>query len=335
MINITHISQNFLHNGGAEIFLRDFSTELIKHECFIRQSICVDVNRYNKEFCNTFPHPVIVGGRSEIQKAILNNDVIICWGHIKLNTMNLSKPRLCIFNACAEVPEQIRECDQLITNIIACSNKTANAVALNYHHKVIYPGINTSKFSITEDRKSLRAKLGVEENCFLVGMIARTEFQKRQHWLIDCVNKLQCDNIKAIFVGDGPALQQYKQKGGKNCIFVGHQSDVSNWWNIIDAYCLLSEKEGCSAALFESMYFKVPIISTPVGSAQDFLNDTNSIVVNSESELMSVISSINHKLNLKEMADNCHKTFQIYGSIETTAYEWSKYIKLCLKKQFI
>jgi len=102
MIRITHIGQRFIHNGGAEIFLRDFSVHLSKLGCTITQSICTDANLYEQSFCESFPHPVIIGGEKEISQAILRNDVIVCWGNINLNSMNLPMPQISIFNACAE-----------------------------------------------------------------------------------------------------------------------------------------------------------------------------------------------------------------------------------------
>ena len=142
---ITHIGQKFLHNGGAEIFLRDIS-KLFKNKNFeIRQSICTQKKFYEKEFCETFPHPVIIGDQEEITNAINMGDVILIWGHLRLNEMKLPKPEICIFNACAEVKEQLEGCSNYVTHIIACSTKTASVMCENYAHTVILPGIETKK----------------------------------------------------------------------------------------------------------------------------------------------------------------------------------------------
>lgn len=320
---ITHIGQYFLHNGGAEIFLNSLSKLLP-----FKQSICTDCNLFDPDYCKNFNHKVILGGEKEIAKAIIDDDVIICWGNIKLNLMNLPMPRLCIFNVCAEVQDQINNSDKYINHFIVCSKYTAKTLNLTKKHTIIYPGIDKERLNKTIN---LKPKFNNKLN---IGMIGRLEDQKRQHWLLNLSKKYKKYNF--IFVGDGPNFEKLKSLSGDNCYFVGHiQNEIGNWWGLLDFYCLLSEKEGCSAALFEAMYTKTPIITTPVGSANDFLNNKNSIIINSEQELDLILSNIEN-INTKCLTEEAYKIYEKYGDINKTANSWATLIeKLLCQKRFI
>lgn len=323
-MKITQVGQRFIHNGGAEIFLRELSKQFV-HDITFRQSICTHKHLYEKEFCDTFPHPVIIGGKDEIETAIREGDVIICWGNVNLNSMDLTKPKVCIYNACAETRNQIQTSLNYITHAIACSTKTAHAVCHDVPHTIILPGISTERLTITESRSEKRQKLGIKDTDFLVGMISRIEAQKRQSWLVEAMRRAD-NNTKAIFVGDGPMLQELKENSPSNCLFVGHKNDVGNWWNILDCYCLLSTNEGCPAALFEAMYCKVPIISTLVGSAADLLNNENSIIISESEDLQAAIKTIRQR-DRTQMVNLAYTKFQKHGEIKKTAYRWMNLIR--------
>jgi len=320
---ITHIGQRFIHNGGAEIFLRELSAKYFQKEIKFRQSICTDHRLYEKKFCDTFPHPVIIGGEKEITEAIEQGDALICWGNVNLNSMNLPQPKICIYNACAEVRLLLETSKKYITHAIACSTKTANTVCYDVPHSIILPGISTDRLA-ANNSKGLRKILGVADDEFLIGMIARLEDQKRQSWLIDAMRGQE--KTKAIFVGDGPRLQSLKNSAPSNCLFVGHKENIGNWWSILDCYCLLSTNEGCSASLFEAMYLKVPIICTPVGSVCDLLDENSSIVVNNFKEFRKAIYEIK-KRDKNKMTKLAFQKFEKYGKIKKTAYRWQNLLR--------
>lgn len=338
-VNITHICTRFVCNGGAEIFLKDLSCEF-NDEIKFRQSICLEHNYYDDDFCNSFPHPVVKGGLKEINDAIVNEDVIIFWSDINLNNSNLPKPKICIYNLCSEHETEIINSNKYINHIIACSTKVTEICKRHsIDYSLILPGISTtsSRLKITENKETKRASLGINKNDFLIGMIARLDDNKRQLELIKVMNCIKYDKIKAIFIGDSNSpnnnyLDYLKSNStGDNCIFIPHQINIGNWWQILDCYCMLSRSEGCSAALFESLYFKVPVISTPVGSYLDILNSKNSIIINDcKQDLFSaIIKMYNLSLNksrLTLLKSNEHEMFLRHGDIRQTASKWKELI---------
>jgi glycosyltransferase involved in cell wall biosynthesis len=329
---ITHVGQRFIHNGGAEIFLRSLSKHM-NGEVQFRKSICTHPAMYDKNFCDTFPHPVIVGGEKEIADAINDGDTIICWGNVNLNSMELPSPTSCIFNACADVRYQLELCDKYVDYVIACSTQTASAVCYDKPHTIILPGIEVKRLSSKENKFHKRRNLGIEDHDFLVGMIARIDEEKQQFLLVEAMRQLQNKNIKAIFVGDGPKMEYLKSQSPPNCLFVGHQDDIGEWWNILDCYCLLSLREGCPASLFEAMFCKVPIISTQVGSVGDLLDKNNSIIIDDLETLTKAIAKIQNGDN-SSMVQSAFDKFFEHGLVEDTAEAWTKIIRknICLKK---
>lgn len=333
-VNITHIGQRFLHNGGAEIFLKGLSKLLEKTNVRIKKSICTQEEFYEEDFCKTFPHPVILGREKEIAQAINDGDVLVIWGNLKLNQMKLPKPRLCIFNACVEAPEQLSGCSNYVDHVIACSTRTSKLICNNIANSIILPGIDKSRMIATESREKIRNLLGIKDDDFLVGMIARIDSQKRQDWLIDAMSQIKDKKIKAIFVGDGPNLHSLSQRKVNNCMFVGHKDDIANWWLALDCYCLLSEVEGCPASLFEAMYMRVPVICTNVGSVPDLLTNKEAIIINNKSELVDAIYKIKYQCDLD--LESLYKKFLKYGDINQTALSWKMLIKkLYSMKSFI
>lgn len=335
---ITHIGPRFLPNGGAEIFLRDFCKEF-NGDIKFRQSICLDHNCYDENFCGTFSHPVIRGGEKEIVEAIYQKDIIISLGYVPLNDMNLPKPEICIYNLVADHEGGILKSNKYINHIVACSTQVSKICGRhNINYSVILPGIATDsdRLKVTEDRNLKRLSLGIKENDFLIGMIARLDDNKRQLALIKVMNLIKEERIKAIFIGNedfGDSYLDYLKSNSirNNCIFIPHQEKIGNWWNILDCYCMLSQFEGCSAALFESLYFKVPVISTAVGSHLDILTEKNSVLINDVSrDLFGAIIKIHNltlnKARLNILKDNSYKTFLKFGDIKQTAIQWKDLI---------
>jgi len=302
-----------------------------------RQSICVGIDFYDKKFCDTFPHPVIVGGEKEISNSIKNGDVIVCWGDINLNSMNLPTSISCVFNACAEVRSLLESCDKYVNHVIACSTRVASTVCYDKPHTVILPGIDVKRLMAKESRLKKRLSLKIGDDDFLVGMIARIDDQKQQQMLVDAMKKIQDPNIKAIFVGSGPKMNYLIDENISNCLFVGHQTNIGEWWNILDCYCLLSTSEGCSASLFEAMFCEIPIITTLVGSVDDILDKYSAIMISDINELIEAIYKIKNDGIGSSMVKVAKEKFYQYGDIEHTAKSWEKLIKrlTCTKKLFI
>ena len=80
-------------------------------------------------------------------------------------------------------------------------------------------------------------------------------------------------------VGDGPqreALEALARELGiaDRVRFAGNQSDVAPWLQSLDLFCLPSyANEGVPQALMQAMACGLPVISTPVGSIAEIVQD--------------------------------------------------------------
>jgi len=333
---ITHIGRKFLRNGGAEIFLRSIAShEMFQGDLQFRQSLCIDRNFYDKEFCETFTHPVYLGGKNEINKAIENEDIILFWGDIQLNNLGIKKPKVCILFVCSEEPNIVSKNSDYITHCIASSKRAALISCGNIPYTVIHAGFDKTRLTPTETRDSQRKKMNLNDDDFLVGMISRIGDNKRQFWLMEAIQKIKSEKIKAVFVGGGKDLKKLKNMNVRNCLFVGHQDDVANWYLSMDAFCILSKSEGGPTTLFESSYMRVPLIHTEFAFTKELCNSYNSFFVRDVKDLVEVIKTMYSlgRENLKKYTDNNYRIYEEFGNIEKSATNWYRTIKNVVAKK--
>jgi glycosyltransferase involved in cell wall biosynthesis len=236
---------------------------------------------------------------------------------------------------CSEEPNIVSNNSSYITHCIATSKRTALNSCGNIPYTVIYPGFDEIRLTPTETRDSQRKKMGLGDDDFLVGMISRIGENKRQFWLMEAIQKINSEKIKAVFVGGGKDLKKLKNMNVRNCLFVGHQDDVANWYLAMDAFCILSRSEGGPTTLFESSYMKVPLIYTDCGFTKELCNSYNSFFVRDVKDLIEVIK-IMHSLgkeNLKRYTNNNYSIYEEFGSIEKSAKNWYKTIKDVVAKK--
>lgn len=327
---ITQICKSMHKGGGAELYFRNISAQpIFQNDIKFRQSIILNKNNFDADFANTFAHPVRTGNLHDVEEAINNGDIILFWGDLKLNNSKLKKPQVCVIWSCTEDALIIENNKSYITHAIATSKKTASITCYNIDHIISFSGLDYNNLNTNISRYDLRKKLNILEDDFVLGMIARIGETKRQRWLLDAVNKIKNKKIKAIFVGDGDKRKYLEQLRVPNCLFVGHKNDVGNWYQILDAFCILSRNEGAPATLFESFYMKIPVIHTDVGMTQELCNCTNSFLVKSKDELPDVINHV-YKLNknAKDMfTDNAYELYEKHGKIEFAATQWYNFFK--------
>ena len=164
--------------------------------------------------------------------------------------------------------------------------------------EVIPIGVDTNLFSIPkkEKRLKIRRKLGLKKNEIVIG-----SFQKDgQGWAEGYIPKLIkgpdlfvksveiiSKEVPIVVLLTGPARGYVKKELSKRKIkfihiFAKSYNEVASFYNALDLYIVSSREEGGPKAIVESMASGVPIISTNVGMARDFIVDRkNGRLVNS------------------------------------------------------
>ncbi|MCD6421775.1 glycosyltransferase, partial [bacterium] len=110
--------------------------------------------------------------------------------------------------------------------------------------KVIYPGIETQKFSPSlQEREKWRRKWKVKENELVIGSVGRLHPVKRYDVFLQALARLNFP-YQAVLIGDGPErkkLCSLAKKLKAKVLFLGERKDVPSILNGIDIFVLCSE----------------------------------------------------------------------------------------------
>lgn len=132
-------------------------------------------------------------------------------------------------------------------------------------------GIDLEHF-MPGDRARAKNILGIDENNFVIGIVATLRSWKGHRYLLQAFANLSCPCCKLLIVGDGPqrtAIEEQIQslKIEAAVQHPGNQEDVLPWLHAMDVFVLPSyANEGVPQALMQAMACGLPCVTTPVGS---------------------------------------------------------------------
>jgi glycosyltransferase involved in cell wall biosynthesis len=133
---------------------------------------------------------------------------------------------------------------------------------------IIYPGANFStSIDNISNRSNLRKSLGFNEDDFIIGTIARLDYQKNPFFFIYFaslyirINK----NVKFLWIGDGAyydkVMQLIKDRGLESkIILAGYIPDVESYYSVFDIFTITSRYEGLPVTSIKSIAAKVPVV---------------------------------------------------------------------------
>jgi glycosyltransferase involved in cell wall biosynthesis len=125
----------------------------------------------------------------------------------------------------------------------------------------------------------VREALGLPADGPVIGIVATLRSWKGHRYLLEAFAGLADRSARLVVVGDGPqreALEAYAKELAiaARVHFAGNQADVVPWMRAFDVFCLPSTaNEGVPQALMQAMACGVPVISTPVGSIAEIVQD--------------------------------------------------------------
>ena len=171
------------------------------------------------------------------------------------------------------------------------------------HSLVIQNGFDLERWRPNQEfRSSLRKRLGVPDDAFLIGHIARLHPMKDHPFFLNAAATLAETNkyIHYLLVGTGVTsdnlqFQQYSSRlPAERVHFLGESSDVEKIMPSLDVFCLTSAwGEAFPNVLGEAMACGVPCVATDVGDSREILGDTGKIVpVNHKQRLVAAVTAI-------------------------------------------
>jgi glycosyltransferase involved in cell wall biosynthesis len=145
-------------------------------------------------------------------------------------------------------------------------------------------GIDLARFQ-PRDRNAARDALGLPRQAMLVGIVATLRSWKGHEHLYRALAATARADLLLVVVGDGPqraALEALARTLGieARVRMMGNQADVAPWMNALDVFCLPSyANEGVPQALAQAMASGLPVVTTPVGSITELVDDGRSGVL--------------------------------------------------------
>src|SRR4051812_3724258 len=175
---------------------------------------------------------------------------------------------------------------------------------------VTYNGLDFRLLEPTRSLADIRAELGVTEEHFVVGTAANVRAWKRIDRLLRAAHAMRRPDVRVLLLGDGPDLPRLRRITKEldfesQVIFTGVRSDVGNYLQAMDAFCLPSDAlESFGNAAVEAMGSGVPTIvfSDSPGLVEHVQTGRTGFVVADEQELRD---------RLLELADDRELAFAI------------------------
>lgn len=133
---------------------------------------------------------------------------------------------------------------------------------------VVQNGINIQDYARDDEkRKQYREKLGIPEECYVIGHVGRFTEEKNHAFLIDVFAKVHDlhSNSKLLLVGDGERMGQVKAKVDSlglsdSVLYTGDVDNVQDYYQAMDVFVLPSHYEGFSFVALEAQAAGLPCL---------------------------------------------------------------------------
>lgn len=189
---------------------------------------------------------------------------------------------------------------------------------------VIHNGIDISAKTLLP-RAQARARLGLGEKEFVVGVIANFYKTKSLDTLVLAAISARTAQAKFVIIGEGPERKKIehliaKYKLENRVILTGALPNAAAYLKAFDVFALTSKKEGLPYALLEAMAAKLPCIAGAVGGIPEIIRDgENGILIThlTPGKLGDAIAGIaQNKKHARELGMRAHATIAERFSLE-------------------
>jgi glycosyltransferase involved in cell wall biosynthesis len=126
----------------------------------------------------------------------------------------------------------------------------------------------------------LRDQLQVDDNVRLVGFVGHLVAQKHPELAIDVLDRMRRDGHDAhlVIAGDGPLRSTVEQRVAERGLqsfvtLLGHRDDIEWILGGVDLIIITSRSEGVPGVVIEAQMAGCPVVSFPVGSVSDVVDD--------------------------------------------------------------
>ena len=267
--------QPALYWGGAERVFLDLAR--FCHD--VDFAGCAVVSQSNRDgtmvdlFSNLMP--VYEFGRDAVQAVARQADILVAWGSFDLQSLVTPFAGPVVFVGHGSGTFDIhaaRLAGKSATHHVAVAEAALPPFVLAgidpESVTVIHNGIDPARCAQTIPRNTVRARIGVGQDDYLVGYLGRLVPEKNPAGVARAVALLP-PRFKACFVGSGWDVANQRAAItnilGPRAIFVDRIEDVGNYLAAFDCFALASPAEGFSMAMLEAMLRDLLCVLTNVG----------------------------------------------------------------------
>lgn len=268
-----------LVRGGAEQWLIDLIRFLDPQRVKVLRSIVTRTDAVDPAFATDLNIPIEHGQKESVRRAAQECDVLLSWG-IELNDWLADcRPPLSIYVAHGEgdwTRLMLARSDRVVDHVVAVSEAVRGRVCNGLPTTVIRNGVDAARLASSRSRQAVRESLGYQPFDFVIGYVGRFSPEKRAHRLVDAVRLLP-PHFKALFVGWGK--QRIDLMELANARIAGRYAFATAWnylgdyYQAMDAVCLVSDQEGLPLVMLEAMMCCRPVIATAVGGVPEVIQD--------------------------------------------------------------
>ena len=146
-----------------------------------------------------------------------------------------------------------------------------------------YPKI-INGYESSEQMPVIRHTVGIPNEAFIFGMVARGIKPKGWSFLVEAFIDLNEPNSHLVLVGEGQEISRLQKdySSNNNISFVGFTDNPISWINIFDVGILPSvlKSESLPTVVIEYLYCGKPVIATDIGEIRRMLGSDNEAVEN-------------------------------------------------------
>ena len=167
-------------------------------------------------------------------------------------------------------------------------------------------GVNLSKFKYSDEKRlSLRAKLGLTENNFVLLYAGRLKVDKGIPELISAFDMISTNkNCFLVVVGADEDNLLPLLKSRKNVLFCGFTDDITSYFSMADLLCLPSHREGFGNVIIEAAACKLPSLASNIYGLSDAIENEKSGLLHCVKDPSDIALNLKKLMNDKTMLSN-------------------------------
>ncbi len=130
------------------------------------------------------------------------------------------------------------------------------------------------------DRVAMRRQFGLDDDAFVIGVVAQLIRRKGHRHLFDALRTLHSERpgVRVLLFGQGPLRGELESRAARDGLasvvrFVGFRDDLPRWMGGLDVLAHPADREGLGIALLQAQAAGVPVVATRAGGMPEAVSD--------------------------------------------------------------